>query len=488
MSKEPLSRKLSHGIFFLLSSSFFSIGLNAVAIGFIARKLSIEDFGLFGTITSFVGLFEFLCDFGLNKTLLKFGSTDIDKTKISFGNALLVKSILILPTLFLVWLIGYIFGYRGEVLNIILIFTLSVILDSFGAVFSSIRRILGSFKLISFFRVVKAFIYLIIVYFALSYNNSVLSLIVATLLLSIISFLLSLINSVLLIKPKLKPSLIKDFFKDSLIFSFSDFFLNVYAKISTVLLSFFANLHAVGIFSAAIKFTRIANIIPGQVKFALLPTIYRILEDKGNIKEARKRVFNIIFKYMVILATPSAILIYFFSAQIIHLIFGKKYDLSIPLVQLFSLFIYLRFIATPFSLFFIGLHKHKNMVYCQASTTILNIILNIFLIPKFFSYGACYSTIISETFFVILLISLGKKYLIWDIFSTLKAFIKPTLAGAISLFLTAYFSDYINIFIRIVFLVFTYFLCLFLLKAFNKSDKELFKKIFTKNKKTTTDS
>lgn len=487
MSKEPLSRKLSHGIFLLLSSSFVSIGLSAIAIGFIARKLSVEDFGLFSTVASFVGLFEFLCDFGLNKTLLKFGSTDIERTKVSFGNALFVKSILILPTLLLVWALGYVFGYRGEVLNILLIFTLGVVFDSFGTVFSSIRRILGDFKLISFFRIVKSFLYLGIVYVALSYNNSVFSLVFATLILSFVSFVISLINSLLLLKPKLKLSIVKDFFKDSLIFSFSDFFLSIYAKISTVLLSFFANLHVVGIFSAAIKFTRIANIIPGQVKFALLPSIYRILDDKDS-KNARKRVFGIILKYMIIIATPSAILIYFFSGQIIHLLFGKKYDLSIPLVQIFSIFIYLRFIATPFGLFFIGLHKHKNMLYCQASTTLLNIFLNILLIPRFESLGACYSTITSEAFFVIILILIGKKYLIWGIFDTIQAFLKPTFAGIISLFLTAYCLDHINIFIRMIFLIFIYFLSLFLLKTFNSSDKDLLKKIFTKNKKVLIDS
>ncbi len=487
MTKESLSRKLSHGIFLLLSSSMISIGLSAIAIGFIARKLTVEDFGLFSTVASFVGLFEFLCDFGLNKTLLKFGSTDIEKTKVSFGNALFVKTILIIPTLLLVWILGYVFGYRGQTLNIILIFTLSIIFDSFGTVFSSIRRILGDFKLISFFRIVKTVLYLTIVYIALSYNNSVLSLVIATLTLSFISFIISLINSVLLLRPKLKLSLIKDFFKDSLIFSFSDFFLSIYAKISTVLLSFFANLHVVGIFSAAIKFTRIANIIPGQVKFAMLPTVYRILDDK-NSKDSRKRVFDIILKYMIIIATPSAILIYFFSGQIIHLLFGRKYDLSIPLVQIFSLFIYLRFIATPFSLFFIGLHKHKNMLYCQASTTLLNILLNVLLIPRFASFGACYATIVSEAFFVIILISIGRKYLIWKVSDTVKAFLKPTLSGAISLLITAYCLDHINIFIRMIFLIFVYFLCLVLLKTFNSSDKDLLKKIFTKNKKVLADT
>ena len=81
---------------------------------------------------------------------------------------------------------------------------------------------------------------------------------------------------------------------------------------------------------------------------------------------------------MALFATPVAISIYFFSDSIIHLIFGEKYNLSIPLVKLFSFFIYLRFIETPFTLFYIGLHKHKKMVWFQGATSLLNLILNKF--------------------------------------------------------------------------------------------------------------
>src|SRR3990167_662145 len=258
--KESLSRKLTFGVFYLLSSSIANLGISVITVGFIARALDVENFGLYSAILSFVGLFQFLSDFGLNKTLLKFGSTDRAKAQVSFGNALFLKSILSVPTLILIALFGYFAGYRNEEFIILILFGIGLILDSYATVFSSIRRILGSFKLISFFRIVKGIINLIIIFAALNIQNSVLSLAWAVMLLSLIVFILSLINTVMLLKPKLNLALIKEYSKDSVLFSFNDFFLNIYGKISTVLLSFFYEFQIVGIYSAAVRFTKIANL------------------------------------------------------------------------------------------------------------------------------------------------------------------------------------------------------------------------------------
>ena len=485
MTKEPLSRKLTRGIFYLFFSSLVQLGLNVVTIGFVARALGVENFGLYSTILSFVQLFEFLTDFGLNRTLLKFGSTDLTKAQISLGNALFIKSVLVVPTLALLTLVGFLSGYRNEEIIILELFAIGLIFDSYGTIFSSIRRILGNFKLISFFRILKTAINLLIIIIALSVKNSVLSLAFANAILNLIIFIVSLINTLLLLKPKLKLSLIKDFFKDSIIFSLSDFFLNIYSRISIVLLSFFNNLHSVGIFSAAIRFTRIANLFPTQVRFALLPTLYRIFEDTEQKTEGKdqktKRVFLIILKYMTIFATPFVIFIYFFSGQIVHLIFGSKYDSSMPLVQLFSLFIYLRFIETPFGLFYIAMNKHKKMVYFQGFTSILNIILNLILIPLYSTYGACAATLISEIFFVFLVIYMGRKYLIWRLANVLQILSKPTIAGLISVVLTILLLKNINIVLQMLFLLLCYLVILVVSKVFDKGDKELFLKIFSKN-------
>ena len=490
MKREPLSRKLTFGIFYLLSSSLATLGINVITVGFVARSLGVDNFGLYSAIYSFVYLFEFLSDFGLNKTLLKFGSTDKTQAQISFGNALFVKTILIIPLLVSVTFFGFLSGYRNEEVIILDLFTISMIFDSFGNVFSSIRRILGSFKLISFFRVLKTAINLVIIIIALSIKNSVMSLAFANMLLSLVIFIISLINTVLLLKPKLRIRLIRNFFEDSLIFSLNDFFLNIYSRISTVLLSFFSELHSVGIFSAALRFTRIANLLPNQVKFALLPTMYRILEERNGETAKRRsgernkeqRVFVILLKYMIIFATPLVISIYFFSDSIIHLVFGRKYDLSIPLVKLFSLFIYLRFIETPFNLFYIAMHKHKNLVYFQGTSSFLNIILNLILIPIYSAYGACYSTLISEISFALLLVSMGGKYLIWNFKEVIQILLKPTISGLISLLLISTILSKTNIFIELIFLLIFYFLLLLAVKVFDKDDKELFLKILGKEK------
>lgn len=484
MIKESLSRKLTLGVFYLLSSSFTSIALNVVTVGFVARKLGVENFGLYSAIYAFVNLFQFLSDLGLNKTLLKFGSTDTAKTQFSFGNALFLKTILAIPTLLLISVSGLAAGYKNEEFIILEFFAISLILDSYASVFSSIRRIFGYFKLVSFFRVFKTAINLVIIFIALSLNNSVFSLAFANLILSTVSFVISLINTVFLIRPKIKLALIKEFFKDSIIFSFNDFFSKIYSRISIVLLSFFNELHIVGIFSAATRFTRIANLLPAQIKFAFLPTLYRMLDKEEKDRKLRsKKVFFTLLKYMGIFATPVAISIFLFSDFIIHLIFGKKYELAIPFVQLFSLFIFLRFIETPFSLFYIAMHKHKYLVQLQGISTFINVVLSLILIPVYSAYGACYATLLSETLFGTILIHTGKKYSVWNNIDVLKILVKPLCAGFISCILTIVLFSETNIIIRIVFLPLSYLFILFLLKTFKKEDKELLKKIFARVKK-----
>ncbi len=482
MAKEPLSRKLTFGIFYLLSSTIATVGLNVLLVGFVARKLGVENFGFYSAIISFVGLFQFLSDLGLNRTLLKFGSTNILNAQFGFGNALFLKTIFIIPTFILVTLLGYIAGYKSNEIIIVELFTLTMVLDSFGTVFSSIRRILGDFKLVSFFRVFKTVINLIVVVIALSVNNSVLYLAIASVILNAITFIISLINSVLLLKPRLKLELMKEFFKDSAIFSLSDFFVGIYAKISTVLLSFFTNFHMVGIFSAAIKFTNIANLFPNQIRFALLPTMYRILENKKHEESGdQKRIFKIIFKYTVILATPFVILIFLFSDPIIHLIFGKKYELSIPFVKLFSLFIYFRFIQSPFKLFYVAMHKNKEMVYFQAIASFVDLILNLILIPGYKAFGATMATIFSEGLFLIIIMLSGLQYSIWKLKDAVSIIFKPTVAGAISMFIAyAFLINKVNLFFQIFVVLLMYLLILFVARTFNRQDKEFLTKIFLK--------
>jgi stage V sporulation protein B len=230
------------------------------------------------------------------------------------------------------------------------------------------------------------------------------------------------------------------------------------------------------------KFTNVANLFPNQVRFALLPTMYRILEEQKTQKSGSdKRIFKIILKYITIFAIPFAVSMFLFSAPIIHLIFGQKYVLSIPFVKLFSLFICFRFIQTPFNLFYVAMHKHKELVYCQAFASFLNLILNLLLIPQYTAYGAGIATVISECILLLVIITLGTKYSVWNLRDVFLLIFSPVVAGAVSLFLTySFLFGKVNLFLQIFILLISYLLLLVVFKVFSKDDKDLFSKVFQK--------
>lgn len=489
MKEESLSRKLTLGVFYLFTGSTVSVLLTVITLSYLSRKLGVENFGLYSAILSFVGLFQFLSNLGVNRTLLKYGSTELDKAGESFGNALFLKLILILPLVCLIWLSGYFAGYTSEELKILIFFALSIIFESFGSIFISIRRILGHFKLISFFKAFRTLLNLIVIFVALKIENSVYFLSIAIFAFSFTAFLIALINTILLLKPKLNLKILPEVIKDSFIFSLNDFFSKFYIRGSIVMISMFTELHTVGIFSAAIRFTKIASLFPKQVRVAVLPTMYRILdENKSTQKEESssliesdknrsKRVFKTMLKYMSLLSAPLAISIYFFSEYFIQLIFGSKYNGSIYLVQILSIFIFLRFIQTPFNLYYLGLNKHNVMVAMQGISTITLIVFGFILIPSNHTTGACLAVNISEFIYFLVLIIYGTRFGIWSIGDILNKLISPLATCLISLLAVTYTLSSSSIFIQLPIILALYIIFLLISRQINKKDFQLFEKI-----------
>ena len=127
------------------------------------------------------------------------------------------------------------------------------------------------------------------------------------------------------------------------------------------------------------------------------------------------------------------------------------------------------------------MHKHKNMVYFQAITSIVNLVLNLMFIPKYSAFGASIAIVVSEGLLLIIVIVSGTKYVAWNLKDVFFMLSKPTIAGLIALGLTyGLLISKTNLFLQIFFLLSSYFLFLFAVKTFSKDDKELFIKIFMK--------
>jgi len=174
------------------------------------------------------------------------------------------------------------------------------------------------------------------------------------------------------------------------------------------LLKELADYSSVGIYSLAYKLAGVINIFVIQsFQLGFLPIAYKMFE-----KEGAKEFFAKVLTYLVFMLFVIAILVSFFSKEVI-MIFApsnKDYWIAYTVVPLLSLTFVLKGMNYMFSL---GLHyvkKTKYNAYIVSVIALLNIGMNIVLIPEIGMYGAAITTILSNIIMVVAFYHFSQKY------------------------------------------------------------------------------
>ncbi|AGB02449.1 membrane protein involved in the export of O-antigen and teichoic acid [Methanoregula formicica SMSP] len=175
-------------------------------------------------------------------------------------------------------------------------------------------------------------------------------------------------------------------------------FLNT--QMSIILMGYFLSPSDVGIYAVAAILAQILVLIPGAIQTVTNPVIAS-LYGKGDIEGVR-RVFYSTLKKSFLLTAGSAIVIAVFGPYVIILLFGDIFLASyIPLLILLSGYaIGASFAAVGTTLSSIG--KVQVSFYVGVVGLVINIIINLLLIPIFGIVGAAMAT--SATIIIIFLI------------------------------------------------------------------------------------
>jgi O-antigen/teichoic acid export membrane protein len=181
-----------------------------------------------------------------------------------------------------------------------------------------------------------------------------------------------------------------------ILISFSEF---ITLKIDQIILGIIRNEKEVGYYSAAVNIIMAYSLITLAVTQVFFPNYIQKLIKSAN--EARKFFFLIVNIFLVF-SLAMVLLTYLFSDFIIITIYGKEFIPASKAVVILS-----------FSLFFItvnrltstAINSHGKYIYTLKITltgTLINLILNILLIPKYGIMGASIVTIISEAIVAVL--------------------------------------------------------------------------------------
>jgi O-antigen/teichoic acid export membrane protein len=127
----------------------------------------------------------------------------------------------------------------------------------------------------------------------------------------------------------------------------------------------------------------------------------------------------------------------------------------------------------------ISVNKQGKVAIICGCAALLNVVLNLFLIPEFSLVGAAIAIIISATFVLIMYLYIafrnGLKIPIQ------KIIIKPLIACIGMIFFIYYFND-MNLYLLISFSILLYFGLFFIMKGFSKEEISFLKDMVIKKK------
>jgi polysaccharide transporter, PST family len=185
----------------------------------------------------------------------------------------------------------------------------------------------------------------------------------------------------------------KTLLKESLPLIFSGFAIMIFMRIDQVMLGQMIGDSEVGVYSAAVRVSEIWYFIPGAIVSSVAPAIYAAKEKSESLYYQR---IGQLFSLMTCISLAIALPMSFLSDKIIMVMFGSGYAEAgrILAVHIWtSLFVFMGLATSPW---FIAEGLNHVSLGKTLFGAILNIILNLLLIPKYSGLGAAIATIISQ--------------------------------------------------------------------------------------------
>lgn len=460
----------------LFSSQILTYILTFFYTIFIARYLGTDGFGILSLAIAFSGIFLIFSDLGLGTLTTRDVARDESLASKYVGNILSLKIILLLFTLVLLFLTMNIISYDKLTTQVIYVMVFSVIVGSFSNNLNAIFQAYEKMEYQSLGQIINATLMFIGVIIAIYLHLDVLGF---TFIYLIANFLVLIYTMLVFIRklflPKIHAELVfwKQMMRESLPLGISSIFATLYVWIDSVMLSIIQGNDAVGIYNASYRLIIFLLFIPNIFNTALFPTLskYHVLS-----KNALKIAVQKYFKLMIIISIPLGVGVTMLADRIILMVFGAQYVQSISSLQILIWSTVFIFTSTAFIQLFLSINRQITLTKIGGICLLVNILLNLILIPRFSYIGASIVTVLTELTVLFLIL-----YAAWKIdygisIKQMKELFKIIIASSIMGIIIFILKDQ-NLIILVLMSIIIYFSILIALSGFDKDDLYIIKNI-----------
>lgn len=458
--------------------------LSFVYFVLVARFIGVEDLGKYTFALSFTTMFAVFVDLGLTNALIREVAKVWDRVSKYISSIIGVKVFFSVVVYIIVVMAVNLMGYPPITKTLVYLSGLIMVLDSFTLSFWGVFRGSQNLKyeaigvIINQILIISIGLAVLLCHLPLPYL--MLPFICASTFNVIFS--LTMIRKKLGIKVfvQLDKKILKFLFKISIPFALIAIFSRIYGYIDQVMLSYLAGDAYLGWYSTAMKIPFALQFIPSAFAAAVFPAFsYYFVHDKSKLKKSFDKTMLI----LTVLAVPLSLGIFSIAKEAVLLVFGSEYLNSILPLQILVFSLIFVFLNFPLGALLNGANKLVANTVLVGCTMVLNIVLNLILIPQYTYVGAAMSFVICHALLFLASLIVAKNIIPYSKRNLIAVFAKTILSAGLMAALIIYFKQYVNFILLIVLGALFYFGFLYLIKGFSKQDVLYLTKSFWKKKK-----
>lgn len=393
-----------------------------------ARYFGPDVYGVFSLATTILGLFVVFSTLGLNQGLARDIPVYRAKKKPDYIRSIVKSSFFLMLLASLI--LGIILFFSADYISInlfhsqdlIIFLKIFSILVPITVLFNFMLSLLQSFEKIAWYsfnfnisqNLLKLLLLVLLIFLGFKSNSIIYS--------YLIGMILSLILAYFIVKKyipevfgkyKIKKTKQKQITKSLWSYSWPLLYFIVISSlfywIDTFMIGYFMTVKDVGIYNAAVPIALLLNVAPDLFMQLFFPLVTKEYFKKNYelVSELSKQVG----KWIFIITLPVFILIILFPGAFINIIFGPDYLGASTSLRFLAIGALVTTMFTISNRLVSMIGKSKTILGDIIIATLLNIILNVLLVPKFGINGASFATMTSLIVLNALFFFQAKKYL-----------------------------------------------------------------------------
>lgn len=392
-----MSHSIAQNTAFMTLASVAQKIISFVYFTLIARSIGVEGTGKYFLALSFTTIFVVFVDLGMTNVLVR------EAAKVKENIQKYVSTILAVKLLFGVLAYGAVvvvahFLYPDiELRYMIYLSGVTMLFDSFNLTVYGVLRAIGDLRFESISITVSQFLSLLFGGIFLWLQLPIIFLILAFTLPSAINacFATYIVYKRYYINPR--PHFDKKVFfflcKIALPFALAAIFARVYGYIDSILLQQMLGTEAVGWYSTPYKITYAFQFVPLALTAAIYP---RMSEYFIHAREKLGVVLHDSIKYLLVVSMPIAIGISILAHDIILFLYGSEFLPSVLPLQILIVGLVFSFVGFPIGACLNATNKQSTQTTIIGCVMVLNILLNLLLIPRIGLAGAAVSAFVGN--------------------------------------------------------------------------------------------